>query len=112
VHGGPACVGLVASPYAAIALLCVGGFAHQTLSGALFSITSDLFGKNEAATAIGMGSMMGFLGAAAFTAVFGVLVTPVGYSPLFVTLAVFDLIAAVVVCVIARPRDTSGPNLH
>ena len=44
---GPACVGLVDSPYAAIALLCVGGFAHQTLSGALYSITSDVFGKNE-----------------------------------------------------------------
>ena len=101
---GPGCVGLVASPYAAIALLCMGGFAHQTLSGALFSITADLFGKNEVATATGMGGMVGFLGAAAFTALFGVLVTQVGYSPLFATLAVFDLIAAVVVCVLARPR--------
>jgi ACS family hexuronate transporter-like MFS transporter len=104
---GPACVGLVASPYAAIALLCVGGFAHQTLSGALFSITSDLFGKNEVATATGMGGMMGFLGAAAFTALFGVLVTQIGYSPLFATLAVFDLMAAVVVCTMARPRVLS-----
>ncbi|MGH8410592.1 MAG: MFS transporter, partial [Pseudomonas sp.] len=34
---GPACIGLVDSAYTAIALLCVGGFAHQTLSGALFS---------------------------------------------------------------------------
>ena len=70
---GPACVGLVASPYAAIALLCVGGFAHQTLSGALYAITSDVFGKNEVATATGMGGMAGYLGAAAFTALFGVL---------------------------------------
>lgn len=67
-------------------------------------LTSDLFGKNEVATATGMGGMMGFLGAAAFTALFGVRVTQVGYSPLFVTLAVFDLIAAVVVCTMARPR--------
>ncbi len=101
---GPGCIGLVASPYAAIALLCLGGFAHQTLSGALFSITADLFGKNEVATATGMGGMMGFLGAAAFTALFGVLVTQVGYSPLFAVLAVFDVIAALVVCVLARPR--------
>jgi MFS transporter, ACS family, hexuronate transporter len=102
---GPACVGLVASPYAAIALLCVGGFAHQTLSGALYAITADMFGKNEVATATGMGGMAGYLGAAAFTALFGVLVTQVGYSPLFVVLAVFDLIAAVVVCLLAKSSD-------
>jgi ACS family hexuronate transporter-like MFS transporter len=105
---GPACVGLVASPYAAIALLCVGGFAHQTLSGALYSITSDVFGKNEVATATGMGGMAGYLGAAAFTALFGVLVTQVGYSPLFVLLAVFDIVAAVVVCLLARNSDRAA----
>ena len=99
---GPACTGLVDSPYAAIALLCVGGFAHQTLSGALYAVTSDVFSKNDVATATGMGGMMGYLGAAAFTAVFGVLVTQVGYSPLFVVLAVFDLIAAAAVCYLAR----------
>ncbi|WP_244817566.1 MFS transporter [Caballeronia sp. Lep1P3] len=102
---GPACVGLVASPYAAVALLCVGGFAHQTLSGALYAITSDMFGKNEVATATGMGGMAGYLGAAAFTALFGVLVTKIGYSPLFVVLAVFDIIAAGVVCLLARRAD-------
>jgi ACS family hexuronate transporter-like MFS transporter len=102
---GPACVGFVESPYTAIALLCVGGFAHQTLSGALYAVTSDMFGKNEVATVTGMGGMMGYLGAAAFTAVFGILVTQVGYSPLFVTLCVFDLIAAVVVCVLASNRN-------
>nr|WP_267872301.1 MFS transporter [Pseudomonas syringae] len=46
--------------------------------------------------------MLGFLGAAAFTMVFGVLVTKIGYSPLFVVLAVFDIIAAVVVWNVAR----------
>ncbi|EEA03141.1 major facilitator superfamily MFS_1 [Burkholderia sp. H160] len=102
---GPACVGLVESPYMAVALLCVGGFAHQTLSGALYAITSDMFGKHEVATATGMGGMAGYLGAAAFTALFGVLVTQIGYSPLFVVLAVFDLIAAAVVCLMARSSE-------
>ncbi|MDH6153540.1 MULTISPECIES: MFS transporter [Paraburkholderia] len=102
---GPACIGLVESPYMAVALLCVGGFAHQTLSGALYAITSDMFGKHEVATATGMGGMAGYLGAAAFTALFGVLVTQIGYSPLFVVLAVFDLIAAAVVCLMARSSD-------
>lgn len=108
---GPACVGLVASPYVAVALLCVGGFAHQTLSGALYAITSDMFGNNEVATATGMGGMAGYLGAAAFTALFGVLVTQIGYSPMFVLLAVFDIIAAAVVCLLARSTDKAPERL-
>ncbi|NVZ84048.1 MFS transporter [Pseudomonas yamanorum] len=106
---GPACIGLVDSAYTAIALLCVGGFAHQTLSGALFSIASDSFGKNDVATATGGGQMCGFIGAAAFTAVFGVLVTKVGYSPLFVVLAIFDIIAAIVILTVAR-EIVKGPE--
>ena len=107
---GPACVGLVGSPMAAIALLCVGGFAHQTLSGALYAITSDVFGKHEVATATGMGGMFGYLGAAAFTAAFGILVAQVGYSALFAALAVFDLLAAVAVCSMARQRAGAFPG--
>ena len=106
---GPACVGFVASPYTAIALLCVGGFAHQVLSGALYSVTSDVFGKNEVATATGLAGMSGYLGATLFTLLFGVLVTQVGYGPLFVLLAVFDLIAAVVVALMARERFAARP---
>jgi len=100
----PGCIGLVASPYTAIALLCVGGFAHQTLSGALYSVTTDMFGKNEVATATGLGGMSGYLGATLFTLLFGFLVVKIGYSPLFVILAVFDIIAAIVVCTLARER--------
>jgi ACS family hexuronate transporter-like MFS transporter len=99
---GPACIGLVESPYTAILLLCIGGFAHQTLSGALYSITSDSFSKDQVATATGMGGMCGYLGAAVFTLVFGILVTQIGYSPLFVVLAAFDIVAAVLVWKVAR----------
>lgn len=106
---GPGCIGLVDSPYTAIALLCVGGFAHQTLSGALYAITSDVFGKNEVATATGLAGMSGYLGATVFTLVFGFLVTKVGYSPLFVVLAVFDLIACVVVWTMVREGAPAGP---
>lgn len=103
----PGCVGLVESPYTAILLLCIGGFAHQTLSGALYSITSDVFGKNEVATATGLAGMSGYLGATLFTLLFGVLVTHVGYSPMFVVLAVFDVLAAIVVWMLVRE---SGPR--
>ena len=101
---GPGCLGLVDSPYTAIALLCLGGFAHQTLSGALYAITSDSFGKNEVATATGLAGMSGYLGATLFTLLFGVLVTMVGYSPLFVLLSVFDVIACIVVFTMVREK--------
>jgi len=106
----PGCIGLVASPYTAIALLCVGGFAHQVLSGALYSITSDVFGKNEVATATGLAGMSGYLGATVFTLVFGVLVTMVGYSPLFVVLAVFDVLACIVVWSLVREGGPRTPS--
>ena len=110
---GPACVGLVSSPYAAIALLCAGGFAHQMLSGALYSITSDSFGKNEVATATGLAGMFGFLGAALFTLVFGIMVTKIGYSPLFVVLAIFDIVAACVILTVAREAvRPAGPTIE
>ncbi len=107
---GPACVGLVASPYAAIALLCVGGFALPSLSGGLYAVPAAGFGRRAVAPATGLGGMMGYLGAAAFTAVFGVLVTRVGYSPLFVVLAVFDVIGAAVVCVLAREATPAAQH--
>jgi ACS family hexuronate transporter-like MFS transporter len=106
----PGCIGLVESPYTAIALLCVGGFAHQTLSGALYSITSDVFGKNEVATATGLAGMSGYLGATLFTLVFGVMVTHVGYSPMFVVLAVFDVLAVFVVFALVR-APASQPSM-
>jgi ACS family hexuronate transporter-like MFS transporter len=105
----PGCIGLVASPYTAILLLCIGGFAHQTLSGALYSITSDVFGKNEVATATGLAGMSGYLGATLFTLLFGIVVTQVGYSPLFVVLAVFDVVAAVVLWMLVRDTGPRPP---
>lgn len=109
---GPGCLGLVDSPYVAIALLCVGGFAHQTLSGALYAITSDSFGKNEVATATGLAGMSGYLGATLFTLLFGVMVTVVGYSPMFVMLSVFDIIACIVVFTMVREKAQRGPLLQ
>lgn len=100
----PGCVGLAGSPYTAILLLCVGGFAHQMLSCALYSMTSDSFDKNDVATAAGLIGMCGFLGAAVYTAIMGVLVTKIGYAPLFAALSVLDLGAAAVIMFMARPE--------
>jgi ACS family hexuronate transporter-like MFS transporter len=46
--------------------------------------------------------MSGYLGATLFTLLFGILVTHVGYSPMFVVLAVFDVLAAIVVWALIR----------
>ena len=47
----------------------------------------------------------------AFTALFGVMVTQVGYGPLFAVLAVFDLVGAAVVFILARKPDEGVGHL-
>ena len=59
-------IGLFTSPYVAIALLCIGGFAHQALSGALITLSSDVFGRNEVATANGLTGMAAWLASTMF----------------------------------------------
>ncbi len=93
---GPACIGLATSPGVAIALFCVGGFAHQMLSGALLTLSADLFDKRAVGTATGMAGSIGWIGGALFTLVVGALAETVGYNPLFVMLALFDLAGAVI----------------
>jgi Na+/H+ antiporter NhaA len=60
-------VGQVESKYAALALLCLGGFAHQTLSITVITMSSDLFRKNEVATVAGVGGLCGNLGILLFS---------------------------------------------
>jgi ACS family hexuronate transporter-like MFS transporter len=107
---GPACVGLAASPYAAIALFCVGTFAHQALSGALFTLASDVFGQHEVATATGLSGMLGYFGATIFSLVVGALASTVGYNPLFVCLMLFDVVGAIVAWKLIVPNEPSSPR--
>jgi ACS family hexuronate transporter-like MFS transporter len=100
-------VGRVESAYAALALLCLGGFAHQTLSITVITMSSDLFRKNEVATVAGIGGMCGNLGILLFSLVIGVLVKTVGYSPFFVALGVFDILAAIWLWVVVRENKTA-----
>ena len=67
-------VGFVDSPYAAIALLCLGGFAHQTLSVTVITMASDLFKRNEVATVAGMAGTCGNAGVLVFSLIIGALV--------------------------------------
>lgn len=100
----PGTIGLFTSPYVAIALLCVGGFAHQSLSGALITLSSDVFGRNEVATANGLTGMAAWTASTMFALVVGALADTIGFSPLFAALAVFDVLAVVVIWTVLQNR--------
>mgnify|MGYP000022283649 CR=1 FL=1 len=98
----PAAIGMVASPYTAIALFCVGTFAHQTISGSLITMSSDVFPRNSVGTANGLTGMAGYLGATIFSFIVGIVASKIGYDPLFVCLSLFDIVGAIVVCMMLK----------
>ncbi|MEH3105764.1 MAG: MFS transporter [Sphingomonas fennica] len=93
---GPACIGLAGSPGLAIALFCVGGFAHQMLSGALITLCADMFDSRTVGTASGMAGTSAWIGGMLFTLLIGQSADAWGYDPLFAALAALDLVAAAV----------------
>jgi ACS family hexuronate transporter-like MFS transporter len=93
---GPGCIGLVASPYMAIALFCVGGFAHQTLSILINTLTADVYPPEDVGMANGFVGQMGWIGGLLFSLLIGQMADRVGFGPLFGALGVFDLIGAAV----------------
>lgn len=97
-------VGMVDSPYVAIALLSLGGFAHQTLSVTVITMASDLFKRNEVATVAGMAGTCGNLGLLLFSLMIGGLVATIGYTPFFIGLGVLDLLGAAVLWTLVRER--------
>lgn len=99
---GMAFVSAVANPYAAIALLCLGGFAHQTLSVTVITMASDLFRRSEVATAAGLAGLAGNLGVLVFSLLIGGLVDSVGYGPFFALLGVLDLVGAALLWILVR----------
>jgi MFS transporter, ACS family, hexuronate transporter len=102
---GVAFAGFVDSPYTAIALISLAGFAHQTLSVTVITMSSDLFKRSEVATVAGMAGTLGNAGLLFFSLLMGALVTTIGYTPFFVCLAILDLIGAVWLWVVVRPPE-------
>jgi ACS family hexuronate transporter-like MFS transporter len=107
---GVAFVGFVESPYVAIALLSLAGFAHQTLSVTVITMSSDLFKRNEVATVAGMAGTCGNAGVLLFSLLIGTLVSKIGYSPFFIGLAALDLLGAVVLWTLVREPRRVGPE--
>jgi len=90
----PGCIGLAASPYVAIALFCIGGFAHQMISVNLTTLNADVFSTAEVGTAVGFVGQAGWLGGLLFSLAIGQLVDTIGFTPIFACLTAFDLTAA------------------
>lgn len=105
---GPACIGLASSPELAIALFCIGGFAHQMLNGALITLCADVFDKSTVGTASGMAGTSAWVGGMLFTLLIGQSADTWGYNPLFVALAGLDLLAAVVLWGLLRHPDRTS----
>jgi ACS family hexuronate transporter-like MFS transporter len=95
----PGCIGLAASPYMAIALFSVGGFAHQMISVLINTLSADVFTPEEVGTANGLIGQAGWVGGLMFSLLIGQFAETIGYAPLFGALAIFDLIGAVVLIV-------------
>ncbi len=105
---GVAFVGVVKSPYVAIGLLCIAGFAHQTLSVTVITMASDLFKRNEVATVAGMAGTCGNAGILVFTLLIGKYVATIGYAPFFVLLAALDIVGAVILWTVVRERPAAA----
>jgi MFS transporter, ACS family, aldohexuronate transporter len=99
-------VGAVKSPYLAVGLLCVAGFAHQTLSVTVITMSTDLFRQNEVSTATGMAGTCGNLGTMIFTLLLGKLVSTYGFEPFFVALPLLDVLGAALLWTLVRERQS------
>jgi ACS family hexuronate transporter-like MFS transporter len=104
---GPGCIGLASSVYVAIALFCLGGFAHQMISALINCVSADVFDTHEVATANGFTGMAAWTASFMFSLVIGQLATTIGYNPLFVCLTVFDLVGATVAVTLLHDRGSA-----
>ena len=105
---GIAFTGVVQDAYFALALICLAGFAHQTLSVTMITMATDLFRRSEVGTVAGMAGTCANLGILIFTWQLGQRVDSLGYKPFFVLLAALDILAAIVAwTVIRKPVKTA-----
>jgi ACS family hexuronate transporter-like MFS transporter len=100
---GPAAIGAVASAPGTIGLFCVGALAHQTLSGALYALTANVFAPHEIASAVGLTGSAGYVGGLLFSLAIGAVASRIGFGPVFFSMWMLDLAAAGLVWIALRP---------
>jgi ACS family hexuronate transporter-like MFS transporter len=94
------------SAYWAIFWFCIATFGHQCISAVLLVLPVDLFPKSTVATANGLSGTCGHFSGMFFTFCVGWLVMHIGYSPVFITIALLDLIGAAVLWTVVREPKT------
>jgi MFS transporter, ACS family, hexuronate transporter len=99
---GPGLIALAGDAYLAMALFCIGGFAHQMISVTLNTLSADLFPSRILGTANGWVGAAGWTGGLMFSLLIGQLVHVTGYGPLFACLGAFDLAGFAVLAVMLR----------
>jgi len=100
-------VARVESPVAAIALLSLGAFAHQTLSITCITLSSDLFRKHEIGTVAGSAGLLANFGVLLSSLAIGQWVGIWGYEPFFILVFASDILAAMVIWTLVRaPAET------
>jgi ACS family hexuronate transporter-like MFS transporter len=99
--------GRVDDPYLAILLFSLAGFAHQTLSVTVITMSSDLFRRSEVATVAGLAGTFGNAGVLLFTLMVGALVSRIGYTPFFASLSILDILGAMVLWTLVREREAA-----
>ncbi len=104
---GIAAVGFVSSPYTAVALLSLAGFAHQTLSVTVITMASDLFPQQSVGTVAGMAGTLVNAGLMSFSLLLGAFVARIGYTPFFACLGGLDLCGAILLWTLVRPRSAN-----
>ena len=99
---GPGLIALAGNAYLAMALFCVGGFAHQMISVTINTLSADLFPSRTLGTANGWVGTAGWTGGLLFSLLIGQVVHVTGYGPLFACLGVFDLLGFAVLALMLR----------
>ncbi len=85
---------LVDDPWTSVGLLSLATFAHQAWATTLFTTTTDVFPPEAVGRVAGLGGAFGGLGGVLFSALVpGYLIGRVGYQPLFLSIALFYVVA-------------------
>jgi len=105
-------IGRAPTPGWAIVFFCVAAFAHQAMSSTLLTLPADLFPKRAVATANGLSGTVGGLGGMLFTMVVGVVALKTGYAPLFVAIALFDMIGSAFLWALLREPMRASTTDH
>ncbi|HLK40084.1 MAG TPA: MFS transporter [Polyangiaceae bacterium] len=92
----------------AVFYFCVGAFAHQSMSSTLLTLPSDVFPRALVATANGLSGTVGMTGGMLFTLVVGIVAKRIGYGPIFVAIAVFDLVGAAFLWMLLPEEPAKG----